>query len=72
MELNSDGDIKNQSIKGALQTCPMAKGSASVRLIPIGQNEAFSPVLIDKALKFSGWDLLDPEQVRKSYCLTTR
>ena len=29
-----------------------------------GQNEAFSRVLIDKALEFSSWDLLDPHQVR--------
>ena len=29
-----------------------------------GQNEAFSRVLIDKALEFSGWNLLDPQQVR--------
>jgi type I restriction enzyme R subunit len=28
-----------------------------------GENEAFSRVLIDKALEFSGWDLLDPKQV---------
>ncbi|NNM84433.1 MAG: DEAD/DEAH box helicase family protein [Phycisphaerales bacterium] len=28
-----------------------------------GQNEAFSRVLIDKALEFSGWNLLDPHQV---------
>ena len=28
-----------------------------------GQNEAFSRILIDKALEFSGWDLLDPRQV---------
>ena len=27
-----------------------------------GQNEAFSRILIDKALEFSGWDLLDPKQ----------
>jgi len=27
-----------------------------------GQSEAFSRVLIDKALEFSGWDLLDPKQ----------
>src|ERR1039458_1434171 len=27
-------------------------------------NEAFSRVLIDKALEFSGWNLLDPHQVR--------
>ncbi len=30
----------------------------------MGQNEAFSRVLIDKALDSSGWDLLDPLQVR--------
>jgi type I restriction enzyme R subunit len=29
-----------------------------------GQNEAFSRVLIDKALEFSGWNLLDPKQVK--------
>jgi type I restriction enzyme R subunit len=29
-----------------------------------GQNEAFSRVLIDKALEFSGWNLLDAQQVR--------
>src|SRR5438552_16011922 len=28
-----------------------------------GQNEAFSRVLIDKALEASGWDLLNPQQV---------
>src|SRR3984893_2892717 len=28
------------------------------------QNEAFSRVLIDKALGFIGWDLLDPKQVQ--------
>jgi len=27
-------------------------------------NEAFSRVLIDKELEFSGWNLLDPKQVR--------
>ncbi len=32
--------------------------------MPIGQNEAFSRVQIDKALEFSGWNLLDPDQVR--------
>ncbi len=32
--------------------------------MPTGQNEAFSRVLIDKALEFSGWNLLDPGQVR--------
>ncbi|MDQ6632013.1 MAG: DEAD/DEAH box helicase family protein [Verrucomicrobiota bacterium] len=29
-----------------------------------GQNEAFSRILIDKALEFSGWNLLDSHQVR--------
>ena len=28
-----------------------------------GQNEAFSRILIDKALEFSGWDLLNPQHV---------
>jgi type I restriction enzyme, R subunit len=28
-----------------------------------GQSEAFSRVLIDKALEYSGWNLLDPQQV---------
>src|SRR4030081_2440522 len=28
-----------------------------------GQNEAFSRILIDKALEFSGWNLLDSTQV---------
>ncbi len=28
-----------------------------------GQNEAFSRILIDRALEFSKWDLLDPQQV---------
>jgi type I restriction enzyme R subunit len=32
--------------------------------MPSGANEAFSRVLIDKALEFSGWDLLDAHQVR--------
>ena len=27
-----------------------------------GQPEAFSRILIDKALEFSGWDLLDPSR----------
>src|SRR5450759_3022196 len=35
--------------------------------MPNNQNEAFSRVLIDKALEFSGWDLLDPQQVRFEY-----
>jgi type I site-specific restriction endonuclease len=32
--------------------------------MPTGQNEAFSRILIDKALEFSGWNLLDPQQVQ--------
>jgi len=32
--------------------------------MPVGANEAFSRVLIDKALEASGWNLLDPHQVR--------
>jgi type I restriction enzyme, R subunit len=32
--------------------------------MPQGQNEAFSRILIDRALEFSGWDLLDPQQVQ--------
>lgn len=32
--------------------------------MPTGQNEAFSRVLIDKALEFSGWNLLNPHEVR--------
>ena len=35
------------------------------QFMPAGQNEAFSRILIDKALEFSGWDLLDPTQVRQ-------
>jgi predicted type IV restriction endonuclease len=29
-----------------------------------GANEAFSHIIIDKALEFSGWNLLDSHQVR--------
>lgn len=32
--------------------------------MPNGQNEAFSRVLIDKALEYSGWNLLDPKQLQ--------
>jgi type I restriction enzyme R subunit len=32
--------------------------------MPQGQNEAFSRILIDKALEFSSWNLLDPQQVQ--------
>src|ERR1017187_2412413 len=38
--------------------------------MPSGQNEAFSRVLIDKALEFSGWNLLDSQQVRFELSLT--
>src|ERR1035441_9580219 len=36
----------------------------SIAAMPAAQNEAFSRVLIDRALEFSGWNLLDPHQVR--------
>jgi len=32
--------------------------------VTLGQNEAFSRVLIDRALEASGWDLLNPQQVQ--------
>jgi type I restriction enzyme R subunit len=32
--------------------------------MPQGHNEAFSRILIDRALEFSGWNLLDPQQVQ--------
>src|SRR5438093_2091113 len=32
--------------------------------MPLAANEAFSRILIDKALEFSGWNLLDSRQVR--------
>ena len=32
--------------------------------MPLGANEAFSRVLIDKALEFSRWNLLNPKKVR--------
>ena len=35
--------------------------------MPTSQPEAFSRVLIDKALEFSGWNLLDPKQVQFEY-----
>src|SRR6266705_31006 len=34
-------------------------------------NEAFSRILIDKALEFSGWNLLDPQQVRFEFNTAT-
>ena len=33
----------------------------------LARPEAFSRVLIDKALEYSGWDLLDPRQVQFEY-----
>ena len=33
-------------------------------MMTANQSEAFSRILIDKALEFSGWDLLDPTQVQ--------
>lgn len=35
--------------------------------MPTGQNEAFARVLIDKALEYSGWNLLDSKQVAFEY-----
>lgn len=32
--------------------------------MPNGQNEAFSRILIDKALEYSGWNLLEPKQIQ--------
>src|SRR2546426_11862274 len=39
--------------------------------MPIAANEAFSRILIDKALEFSGWNLLDARQVRFELNTTT-
>jgi predicted type IV restriction endonuclease len=33
------------------------------------QNEAFSRVLIDKALEFSGWNVLNPKEVRFEFAI---
>jgi predicted type IV restriction endonuclease len=33
------------------------------------QNEAFSRVFIEKALEFSGWNLLDPKEVRFEFTI---
>jgi predicted type IV restriction endonuclease len=35
--------------------------------MPTTQSEAFSRVVIDKALEYSGWNLLDPKQVQFEY-----
>ena len=45
-------------------TCSASVWFATLRVMPTGQNEAFSRVLIDKALEFSGWNMLDPHEVR--------
>lgn len=39
--------------------------------MPLSNNEAFSRVLIDKALEASGWNLLDPQQVVLEFNTTT-
>src|ERR1019366_10812788 len=55
------------SLDGFVREAPQSAifvGRFEPRLImPARQNEAFSRILIDKALEFSGWDLLDPAQV---------
>jgi type I site-specific restriction endonuclease len=45
-------------------TCSTSVWFATLRPMPTGQNEAFSRVLIDRALEFSKWNLLDPHEVR--------
>ena len=40
--------------------------------VTIGQNEAFSRVLVDKALEASGWNLLDPRQIQFGACQEKR
>src|ERR1022692_1718223 len=40
------------------------KAQTQPRSVGNGGNEAFSRILIDKALEFSEWNLLDPHQVR--------
>ena len=41
----------------------LSTGKGSIWPMPPGANEAFSRVLIDKALEFSGWNLLNPKEV---------
>ena len=48
----------------SVATCTELALFVTLRTMPNGQNEAFSRVLIDKALEFSGWNLLDPHEVR--------
>ena len=47
-----------------MRNCSTSVLSATLLSMPNGQNEAFSRVLIDKALEFSGWNLLNPQEVR--------
>jgi hypothetical protein len=47
-----------------VQLAPHQSDLLRCRAMPNGQNEAFSRILIDKALEFSGWNLLDPHAVR--------
>jgi type I restriction enzyme R subunit len=45
-----------------------AAGKRAERIIvSTGQSEAFSRILIDKALEASGWNLLDPQQAQFEY-----
>ena len=51
----------------------MGKRGSIMATMQHGANEAFSRILIDKALEFSGWNLLDPHQVRFEFnCATGR
>src|SRR5436190_19496739 len=38
--------------------------------VPNGRNEAFSRILIDKALEYSGWNLLNPQEVQFEFSTT--
>ena len=44
--------------------CRFAEAARIIANMQNQANEAFSRALIDKALEYSGWDLLDPRQVR--------
>jgi hypothetical protein len=55
-------DVKqNRTCNSALS---FREFSGKLQPMPTGQNEAFSRVLIDKALEFRRWNLLDPHEVR--------
>ena len=63
---------KSKSIPVDKRDFPSRKGYPSAALNQVikpvltttmSQPEAFSRILIDKALEFSGWDLLKPQQV---------